>query len=117
MEVALRRRLEGVADISISQSRQTAVVEFADGRHAFSPSVFRDAINEAGVGVEVLNLQIDACGEIERKGSQHWLIAGENRFSLDESATPPVGQPVCVSGRLNDRSDPYRLEGIQLLTD
>lgn len=116
MELGLRRRLEGVTNISISQSRQTAVVEFADRRQAFSPRVFRDIVDE--VGVEVLTFQIDACGAIEQKQSQRWLVAGENRFLLEEDGTAPVGPPLCVSGRLDDRSAPYRLTvtGIQLVT-
>lgn len=105
--MALHRRLEGVAKVSISQSRQTAEVEFTDGRHAFSPSVFRAAVDEAGV--EVVTFQIDACGLIERREGRHWLIAGDNRFLLEEGAAAPVEQPVCVSGRLDDRSEPHRL--------
>ena len=110
MEVALRRRLEGVADISISQSRQTTEVEFAQGPHAFSPRAFRDAVGEAGV--KVLSFHIDACGVIEQKDRQRWLAAGKNRFLLVEGGTSPgpVGQAVCVSGRLNDDSVPHRLE-------
>jgi hypothetical protein len=107
IEVALHRRLEGVATVAISQSRQTVVAEFADGRRPFSPSVFRAAVDESGV--EVLTFQIDACGVIEQKESQRWLIAGENRFLLEEGGTAPVEAPVCVSGRLNDRAEPYRL--------
>jgi len=107
IEVALRRRLEGVATSSISLSRQTIAVEFADGRRPFSPATFRSAVDEAGV--EVLSFQIDACGVIEEKEGQRWLIAGENRLLLDEGGPASVGQPVCVSGRLNDRSEPYRL--------
>lgn len=108
MEVALRRRLEGVAAISISQSRQTTEVEFAQGHHAFSPGAFRDAVEEAGV--EVLSFQIEACGVIEQKEHQRWLAAGKNRFLLVEGGTAPVGGAVCLSGRLNDRSGPHRLE-------
>jgi hypothetical protein len=60
MEVALRRRLEGVASISISQERQTAEVAFARGPHIFSPEEFRAAVGEADV--EVLSFEIEACG-------------------------------------------------------
>lgn len=107
IEVALHRRLEGVAKVSISQSHQTAAVEFADGRRRFLPGVFRAAVDEAGV--EILAFQIDACGVIEQKENQRWLIAGENRLLLEEGGPAPIEEPVCVSGRLNDRSEPYRL--------
>jgi hypothetical protein len=105
--VALRRRLEGVATVSISLSRQTAGVEFEDGRRHFSPGVFRAAVDEAGV--EVLSFQVEGCGVIEQTNSQRWLIAGENRFLLEDGGTAPVRQPVCVSGRLSDDAEPYRL--------
>lgn len=107
MEWGLRRRLDGVATISISQSRQTAAVEFADGGQRFSPRVFRDVLDETGV--EVVAFQVDACGAIEQTQNQRWLVAGDNRFLLEEDGTAPVGQPLCVSGRLDDRAEPYRL--------
>lgn len=107
MEVALRGRLEGVAEISISQSRQTTVVNFARGAHAFSPVAFRDAVDEAGV--EVLTFHIEACGVIEQNDSQRWLVAGKNRFLLVEGEPAPAGRTLCVSGRLDDRSRPLRL--------
>jgi hypothetical protein len=119
MEVALRRRLEGVADISISQSRQTTEVTFAQGPHTFSPRAFRDAVGEAGVSV--LSFHIDACGVVEQKDRQRWLAAGKNRFLLVEggrTSAGPVGQAVCVSGRLNDDSVPHRLKimDVELVT-
>lgn len=107
MEVSLRRRLEGVASISISQSRQTVDVIFADGRSAFSASAFREALAESGI--EVVALQLDACGAIERKNDQHWLVAGHNRFLVEGAATAPSARHVCVLGPLDDRSAPYRL--------
>lgn len=105
--MALHRRLEGVESVSISQSRQTVVVEFVDGRRPLSARVFRAAVDEAGV--EVLAFRIDACGMIEHKESQRWLIAGENRFLLEDAGAAPLDEPVCVEGRLNDRAEPYRL--------
>lgn len=105
--MALHRRLEGVARVSISQSSQTVGVQFADGRRRFSPATFRAAVDEAGV--EVLSFQIEACGVIEETENQRWLVAGENRFLLEQGSTAPVEDAVCVSGRLNDGAEPYRL--------
>lgn len=105
--MALRRRLEGVATVSISLSGQTAGVEFEDGRRHFSPGVFRAAVDEAGV--EVLSFQVEACGVIEQTNSQRWLIAGENRFLLADGRTMRADELVCVSGRLNDRTEPPQL--------
>jgi hypothetical protein len=108
MEMALRRRLEGVNAIAISQSQQTAEVGFAKGDHLFSPSEFRGAVKEAGV--VVLALRIEACGVIEQNGSERWLTAGKNRFVLAAGETGQVGKGVCVSARLDDRAGPDRLE-------
>jgi hypothetical protein len=105
-EVALRQRLPGVAAISISQSQQTVVVEFAQGASAFSSAVLRDAVDDAGI--EVLAIQIDACGVVEETPGQRWFVAGANRFALDDGGGTPAGRPVCVSGSLNDGSTPYR---------
>jgi hypothetical protein len=108
MEVALRRRLEGVAAVSISQREQTAEVRFAEGDYTFSPEAFRKAVAEAGV--VVLSFQIDACGSIEQGQEQRWLVTDKNRFLLTARSTLPPDQPVCVSGRLDDRAPPLRLD-------
>jgi hypothetical protein len=108
MEVALRRRLEGVADVAISQSRQTVDVKLLPGPHVFSPNVFREAVDEAGV--EVLTFTVDACGTVEREGDRRWFVAGTNRFLLAGSTTVAEDEPLCVSGRLDDKSTPPRLE-------
>jgi hypothetical protein len=107
MEVALRRRLEGVSEISISQSEQTAEVRF-EGDHSFSPAAFRKAVGEAGV--KVLRFDVDACGNAADERGQRWLIAGKNRWPLIGDRTIPLGQPLCVSGRLDDRTDPPTFE-------
>jgi len=108
MEVALRRRLEGVAEVSISQREQTAEVRFAEGDYTFSPAAFRKAVAEAGV--VVLSFQIDACGSIEQEQEQRWLVTDRNRFLLTASGTLRPDQRLCVSGRLDDRAPPLRLD-------
>ena len=90
------------------------VVEFAQGGSVFSSAVFRDAVDDAGVQVQAI--QIDACGTIEETQGQRWLVAGANRFALDDRGGAPVGHPVCVLGRLNDDSTPYRLTPTTILT-
>jgi hypothetical protein len=107
MEVALRRRLEGVADVSISQREQTAEVRFAKGDYTFSSDAFRKAVAEAGV--VVLSFQIDVCGSIEQEQEQRWLVTQRNRFLLAAGDTLSSTQPLCVSGRLDDRAPPLRL--------
>jgi hypothetical protein len=108
MEAALRRRLEGVTGIVIDQSQQTADVEFAQGDRVFSPGDFRAAIGEAKV--TVLGMRIDACGTIEQSDNERWLRAGKNRFRFAEDAKGADGETLCVSGRLNDRQGPDRME-------
>ena len=83
------------------------VVEFAQGGSVFSPAVFRDAVDDAGVQVQAI--QIDACGVVEETQGQRWLVAGANRFALDDGGGTPAGRPVCISGWLNEQSTPYRL--------
>lgn len=108
MEIALRRRLEGVADISISQREQTNEVRFGGGDHTFSPEAFRKAVGEAGV--VVLSFQVDACGSIEQEREQRWLVAGKNRFLLTGGGAPPPNPMLCVSGQLDDRARPPSLD-------
>jgi hypothetical protein len=106
MEVALRRRLAGVDEISISQSQQTTVVTFARGSHAFSPVDFRLALSEADV--EVLRMEIEFCGAIERKTGERWITIAGTPVVLHGHA--PADGIRCVTGRLNDRVAPHVLE-------
>ena len=106
MEVALRRRLEGVAEISISQSQQTTLVTFARGRHTFSPVEFRGALSEAAV--EVLSMEIDLCGAVEETSGERWMTTGGTRFLLRGHV--PADGLICVTGQLNDRVEPHLLE-------
>ncbi len=103
MDVALRRRLDGVAHVSISQSRQTAEVAFAAMPHTFSTVAFREAVGEAEV--EVLRFEVDVCGVVVLDGDQRWLTAGTDRFLLGDGEWAG-GQHVCVTGHLTDGSGP-----------
>ncbi|HVL69739.1 MAG TPA: hypothetical protein VM364_20950 [Vicinamibacterales bacterium] len=104
MEVVLRQRLEGVARLGISESEQTTAVTFAPPSRRFSPEVFRTALRQ--VGIEVLTMDVNACGAIERQANTRWLQAGETRFLLTGEFDPPSTPAVCVTGRLQtDPSD------------
>jgi hypothetical protein len=103
MEVALRQRLEGADDVSISQGQQTAEVRFVPAARSFQPRLFREATKEAGV--EVLRFEVDACGTLEQRDGARLLIAGDSQFTVTGGEAAPVGQPVCVSGRLEDQGD------------
>lgn len=111
MDMALRRRLAGVADIRISQEQQTAEVTFRAGASAFSPDEFRAAVKEAEV--DVVGFDIEACGRFETDGASHWFVAGSNRFVIGESPSNPTGAS-CLSAGLDDRVEPGRLERIRL---
>ena len=108
MEMALRRRLEGVAEIRISQERQSAEVRFSAGAHEFRAPEFRAAVAEADV--EVLAFAIEACGRIERQGHTAWFVAEPNRFVVD-GGTQLTGA-ACVSAHLDDGA-PERLVGVR----
>jgi hypothetical protein len=104
MEVALRRRLEGVASISISQQHQTAEVVFAPGPHGFSAREFRAAVAEAGV--EVVRFEIEACGRVEEDSGTRWFVAGPHRFVLSDG---PMNHTPCLVGTLDDGREPVAL--------
>jgi hypothetical protein len=110
MEVALRRRLDGVAEVRISQERQTAQVIFAPGAPAFAPGEFRAAVGEADV--EVLRLEIEACGGLEQEDGTTWFVAGPARFIVADAA-PPTPVPRCVSAELDDGVAPGRLRRLR----
>jgi hypothetical protein len=111
MDLALRRRLEGVAEVRISQARQTAEVRFAPGPHAFAAGEFRAAVAEAGV--EVLRFEVDACGRVEHAGDAIWFAAGPNRFTLAQTPAFADAGDQCLSAVLDDREPPGRLEHVR----
>lgn len=108
MELALRQRLAGVETVSISESAQTTEVTFAPGDHTFSADVFRRALQQAKV--DVVTIDVDACGVIERSGDQARLRAGGNEFLLRGAQNASEPGPVCVSGRLVEEGEPPRLD-------
>jgi hypothetical protein len=114
MEVALRRRLDGVAGIAISQARQTAEVEFAATPHTFSATAFREAVAEADV--EVLRFELAVCGVVAEEAGRRWLAGGTDRFLLADGEWSP-GQHVCVTGHLGDGSEPapFVIEGARAI--
>ena len=105
----MRRRLEGVAEVFISQSQQTAMLTFVPGTVAFSAAAFRSAIAEADV--EVLRVDMEVCGVIS-EGHLHWRGASATPVVVIRGA-PPRNGPGCVTGRLNEHAVPYEL----LVTD
>ena len=99
MEVALRKRLAGVAAITISESAQTTEVIFAPGDHPFSVDTFKAALKQADV--EVVTMEVDACGTLELRDGRRLLQAGATEFVVAPGSSPATG-PVCVAGRLQE---------------
>lgn len=112
MEVALRRRLAGVADVSISQSRQTVNVSFVPGTFVFSAAAFREAVAEAEV--EVLALEAQVCGVVAEDGVLRPLSAREPPLVRLHGRPSQTGDAICVAGRLDDAAVPYVLEIAEL---
>lgn len=106
MEVALRQRLAGVAAITISESAQTTEVIFAPGDHPFSVDAFKAALKQADV--EVVTMEVDACGTVEEHGHRRWLQAGLTQFTLAAGSGPGPGG-ACVAGRLQEEAGHVRL--------
>jgi hypothetical protein len=107
MEVALRRRLAGVADVSISQREQTAIVTFRPGTSVFSAAEFRNAVAEADV--EVISLELEICGVVD---AENVLRASTDVQQTRLRLHGPGAQAhtvVCATGHLDDRVDPYEL--------
>lgn len=107
MEMALRRRLAGVAEVSISQQEQTAAVRFVPGTQAFSAAAFRGAVAEADV--EVLTLDLHVCGVVDGARGLRVRATDHAPVLLLRGNVPPSGS-VCVTGRLDDGAEPDELE-------
>jgi hypothetical protein len=113
MEVALRRRLAGVADISISQSQQTAAVTFVSGTRAFSSAAFRDAVAEADV--EVVSLEVDVCGAVDDQNVLRPSTMASEALVRLRGGGAQAGSIVCVTGRLDERPEIPELQVTKLL--
>jgi hypothetical protein len=107
MEVALRRRLAGVAEISISQSQQTAAVTFLSGTHEFSIAEFSAAVAEAEV--EVISVQADVCGVVDGEQVLRPSRDPEKGLVRLRGSDAPRGKMICVRGRLDGAVEPHEL--------
>lgn len=107
MEVALRRRLVGVAEVSISQSEQSAAVTFTQGTLSFSAIEFRRAVAEADV--EVISLEASVCGVVNERSELRPRNVGPPLVRL-QGAGAAVGTTICATGQLDDRVEPYELD-------
>jgi hypothetical protein len=113
MEVALRRRLAGVAQISISQSQQSAEVTFVSGTPSFSAAAFSEAVAEAEV--DVLSLEVDVCGVVDDQRVLRSSTGGQQPFVRLRGSDPVGAATICVRGRLDEGHEPPELEGAKSL--
>ena len=80
---------------------------FAPGDHPFSIETFKGALRQAGV--EVVSMEIDACGQVERRGDERLLRAGTTEFVLRNGSGAVAGMSVCVAGRIHEGPDQVAL--------
>ena len=104
----MRRRLAGVAQISISQSQQTADVTFVSGTPSFSAAAFSEAVAEAEVNV--VSLEVDVCGVVDDQRVLRSPTGGGPAFVRLRGSHPIGVGSTCVSGRLDEGFEPPELE-------
>ena len=104
----MRRRLAGVAEVSISQSQQTAAVTFVSGTRAFSAAAFREAVAEAEVNV--VSLEVDVCGVVDDQSVLRSSTGGQQPFVRLRGAIADADSTVCVTGRLDEGPELPELE-------
>jgi len=106
VEVALRR-LDGVASVSIST--RTNIIEVTYKPNAsFQPAGIREAV--AKVAAKIVQLQIVARGRLEADGSNHYFVAGKDRFLLTGVTLPPADKSVSITGTVDDSAKPFKLK-------
>jgi len=105
LEAALRRRLN-IVDASVSLEHQTVELELPP-RSPFASLSFREAGREAGA--EVQSVDIEACGTIDLIDGQAWFNSGSARLLLAGSRRFTTGAEICVTGELQDLTQPPRL--------
>ena len=107
-EVRLRR-LDGIAKLSISKSREKVVVFYKpDAR--FRPDELQQALGKTGV--KVTEFRISARGQVLEEGGRKVFVAGSDKFLLVRSAhMPPVG-PAALEATVDVEARPMQLDVI-----
>ena len=100
----------------VDQQSNVVFVAYEPNTH-FDSAILRDAAIEADAAF--LLIQIAARGKIIEEGSEHFLLAGEDRFVLIEPPESPKPIPevsdreLLVVGNVDDSVTPYRLRIVQ----
>jgi len=107
-EVRLRR-LDGVAKLSISKSREKVVVFYKpDAR--FRPDELQQALGKTGV--KVTQFRISARGQVLEEGGQKVFLAGSDKFLLLRSSHMPSVGPASLEATVDVEAHPMQLEVI-----
>lgn len=109
----MRRRLSGVADVSISQGEQTAAVSFITGTRVFSAAAFRGAVGEADV--DVVSLNVDVCGVVDDQNLLRSSTDGQQPFVRLRGSEARAGSTICVTGRLEEGPELSALDVTKVL--
>jgi len=109
MEVAIRR-LEGVAEVSISWQRKLVEVRYAPNSR-FQPQGIREAVAQVAVAVD--QFTIVARGRVVLDGATGYFVAGADRYLLEDLSSLPQGKLISITGIIDDAEAPYRLLIIQ----
>jgi hypothetical protein len=113
------QRQAGVAQVITDMPTNLVFVTYKPGIR-FDPAMLREAAKEAET--VFVRIQIMARGRIveetSEQGTEHFFVAGEDRFSVMEPGPtgkplPPVSELVSVVASVDDRSDPIKVKIVQ----
>jgi copper chaperone CopZ len=102
------RRLDGIAKVSISKSKEQVMVLYKPEAR-FRPEELREALGKTGV--KVAQFRISAHGQVQQEGDKKFFLIGNDRFLLFRSPHLPTG-PVALEATLDDEVRPMEVEVI-----
>lgn len=102
LTASLRREFAEPTEIEVDDDRDTATLRLKPGQ-TFSPDAFQRAVRD--VRMRIVEVRVEACGRLESKGAERWLVAGTSRFLVEGDRGIPMNQSLCINGRL-DTSGP-----------
>ena len=100
LTASLRRQFAEPTEIEVDDDRDTATLRLKPGQN-FSTEAFERAVHD--VRMRVVAVRVEACGRLETKGAERWLVAGTSRFLVKSDREIPVNQSLCIDGRLDTR--------------
>lgn len=101
------RRLDGVAKLSISKSKEQVIV-FYKPEVRFHPEELREALGKTGV--KVAQFIISAHGQVQQEGDKKFFLTGNEKFCLVRSPHLPSTGSIALEATLNDQVTPMEIE-------